>query len=304
MPEADDPAIHPAPDLPSTNSPPGDRQGWRQQPNRTLRRSRSDVPLPGVLGPDPRRVSRRPASSGRPERPLSQEQVAELEAKHLKNIRQVTYGFARAGEGYFRPDGKAIIFQAVPNLPAVDLPHAEAQRGRLPDLHGRPRPRRQAEDGQHRQGRCTCPFYHPDGKSILFASTHLNPSPTLRLRARPTSRTERYRWDSPRHGHLRGRPRRQEPRPPDRRPRLRRRGELLARRQADRLHLVPRRRRRDLHHGRRRQERRGGSPTPRATTAARSSRPTASGSSTGATARGTTCSRSTSTTPRARPSGP
>ena len=26
-------------------------------------------------------------------------------------------GFFRAGEGYFRPDGKGIIFQAVPNLP-------------------------------------------------------------------------------------------------------------------------------------------------------------------------------------------
>src|SRR6185312_5495835 len=37
------------------------------------------------------------------------------EASVLKNIQQVTYGFARAGEGYFRPDGKAIIFQAVSN---------------------------------------------------------------------------------------------------------------------------------------------------------------------------------------------
>ena len=35
-----------------------------------------------------------------------------LEAKHLTRIRQVTSGFAKAGEGYFRPDGKAIIFQA------------------------------------------------------------------------------------------------------------------------------------------------------------------------------------------------
>src|SRR4051794_15920812 len=34
------------------------------------------------------------------------------EARHLKNIRQVTFEFARAGEGYFRPDGKAVIFQA------------------------------------------------------------------------------------------------------------------------------------------------------------------------------------------------
>src|SRR4029077_17017505 len=34
------------------------------------------------------------------------------EAVHLKNIRQVTHDFVRAGEGYFSPDGKKIIFQA------------------------------------------------------------------------------------------------------------------------------------------------------------------------------------------------
>ena len=34
------------------------------------------------------------------------------EAVHLKNIRQVTHDFVRAGEGYFSPDGKQIIFQA------------------------------------------------------------------------------------------------------------------------------------------------------------------------------------------------
>ena len=34
------------------------------------------------------------------------------EAVHLKNIQQVTKDFVRAGEGYFSPDGKQIIFQA------------------------------------------------------------------------------------------------------------------------------------------------------------------------------------------------
>ena len=34
------------------------------------------------------------------------------EAAHLHNIRQVTADFVRAGEGYFSPDGKQIIFQA------------------------------------------------------------------------------------------------------------------------------------------------------------------------------------------------
>ena len=34
------------------------------------------------------------------------------EAVHLQNIRQVTRDFVRAGEGYFSPDQKQIIFQA------------------------------------------------------------------------------------------------------------------------------------------------------------------------------------------------
>ena len=241
--------------------------------------------------------------SGHSERPLSAEEVAKLEAKHLQNIRQVTFGFFRAGEGYFRPDGRAIIFQAVPNLPTIGLPHAQAQPGRIPDLHRRPRPGREAPRwsaparGMHlrvlpsrRQVdplRLDPPEPQPPGAR---ATAYLQPDRALPLGV------------PRRDGHLPGRPRRHEPRPPDRHARLRRRGELLARRQADHLHLVPRRRRRDLHHGRRRQERRGGSPAPRATTAARSSRPTASGSSTAATARRTTCSRSTSTTPTGRPS--
>src|SRR5260370_39294197 len=34
------------------------------------------------------------------------------ESVHLKNIHQVTHDFVRAGEGYFSPGGKRIIFQA------------------------------------------------------------------------------------------------------------------------------------------------------------------------------------------------
>ena len=34
------------------------------------------------------------------------------EAKYLTNITQVTKDFVRAGEGYFSPDGKTVIYQA------------------------------------------------------------------------------------------------------------------------------------------------------------------------------------------------
>src|SRR5438552_1317695 len=88
----------------------------------------------------------------------SAEDVARLEAGHLKDIRQVTSGLARAGEGYFSPDGRAIIFQAVPNLP--------------PSIFHRPKPDEDGyqiflgaltEDAPARmvstgQGRCTCPY--------------------------------------------------------------------------------------------------------------------------------------------------
>ena len=64
------------------------------------------------------------------------------EAAHLKNIKQVTFDFVRAGEGYFSPDGKKIIFQAEekehrqPVLP--DLRHGSEDR----QSHSRqPRPR-------------------------------------------------------------------------------------------------------------------------------------------------------------------
>ena len=50
-------------------------------------------------------------TAGSPAPPtLSTEEVARLEASHLTNVRQVTSGFSRAGEGYFSPDGHSIIF--------------------------------------------------------------------------------------------------------------------------------------------------------------------------------------------------
>lgn len=36
-----------------------------------------------------------------------------IESQFLSNMRQVTSGFTKAGEGYFSPDGKQIVYQAV-----------------------------------------------------------------------------------------------------------------------------------------------------------------------------------------------
>jgi Tol biopolymer transport system component len=128
--------------------------------------------------------------------PTMSEDVAAQEAQHLKNIRQVTFGFARAGEGYFRPDGRAIIFQAVPNVrPAIfhtPTPNENDYQIFTADLTSEAEPRMVSTG----KGQCTCAYYHPDGRSILFASSHLDPTPTG-PKGPAYSRTERYRWEFP-----------------------------------------------------------------------------------------------------------
>ncbi len=129
---------------------------------------------------------------------LSAEEVARLEAVHLTNVRQVSFGLARSGEGYFSPDGRSIIFQAVPHVPPSIFHHP------LPDEDGyqiflgpleEDASLKMVSTGK---GRCTCPFFHPSGRSILFASTHLSPSTEAEQPKGPAySRTARYRWEFP-----------------------------------------------------------------------------------------------------------
>ncbi len=119
--------------------------------------------------------------------PASTSEADALEAAHLKNIRQVTRGFAKAGEGYFSPDGKTAIFQAA--LPGQDDYQIYTQ-----DLAPGSKPKLVSTG----KGKCTCSYFHPDGQSILFASTHLDPalsSPGAKPKGPAYSRSERYRWD-------------------------------------------------------------------------------------------------------------
>ena len=125
------------------------------------------------------------AVGAEPSKPQTADE-ARREARHLKNIRQVTSDFGRAGEGYFRPDGKAIIFQAATTA------DGDYQIYTL-DLKPAAEPKRVSTG----RGKCTCSYYHPDGKSILYASTHLGASAeAAKSKTGPAySRSERYRWD-------------------------------------------------------------------------------------------------------------
>jgi Tol biopolymer transport system component len=116
-----------------------------------------------------------------------------LEAAHLRNVRQVTRDFVRAGEGYFSPDMKKIIFQAEEKdtgnpfyqIFVMDLATGKTTR---------------VSPGV---GKTTCSYFRPDGKKIIFASTHLDPDAKkhyaeeyrLREELRRAGKRRRYVWD-------------------------------------------------------------------------------------------------------------
>jgi TolB protein len=114
------------------------------------------------------------------------------EAAHLKNIRQVTHDFVRAGEGYFSPDAKKIIFQAEEKgeNPFYQMFVMDLASGRLTRV-------------SPGVGKTTCGFFHPSGKKIIWASTHLDPDAkkhyaaerALRDEEKKTKKRRRYVWD-------------------------------------------------------------------------------------------------------------
>jgi TolB protein len=117
----------------------------------------------------------------------------ELEAVHLKNIRQLTQDFVRAGEGYFSPDGKKIIFQAEEidtGNPFYQIFVMDLETGAT----------RRVSPGV---GKTTCSNFSPDGKKIIFASSHLDPDAkkhyaeeyAQRAEDRRTGTRRRYKWD-------------------------------------------------------------------------------------------------------------
>lgn len=103
------------------------------------------------------------------------------------NLRQVTFGLPRAGEGYFSPDGNSIVYQAYP----VGYPFYQIYTQKLNE-----KTPRLVSTGR---GRTTCAYFTPDGKHILFASAHTDPEieqseKKAREEAAKGGR-RRYQWD-------------------------------------------------------------------------------------------------------------
>src|SRR5262245_34461743 len=92
----------------------------------------------------------------------AQTQTSDLalpQEKHLKNIKQLTFGGENA-EAYFSPDGKQLIFQSTRDGVACDQQFVMNADGSGT---------RRISSGA---GRTTCGYFYPDGKSVLYASTH------------------------------------------------------------------------------------------------------------------------------------
>jgi Tol biopolymer transport system component len=117
---------------------------------------------------------------------------AQNEADFITNPRQLTFEGRRAGEGYFNADGTKMIFQS------------EREEGNpfyqiyLMDL----------ETGDQERispgmGKTTCAWIHPDGKRVLFASTHTDQDSKKLQEAeyeeRKTSKVRKYSWDYDEH---------------------------------------------------------------------------------------------------------
>jgi TolB protein len=119
--------------------------------------------------------------------PLQADDVPTQEAAHLTNIRQVTFGLPRAGEGYFSPDGETIVYQAYP----VGYPFYQIYVQRLDE-----RTPIRISPGR---GRTTCAYFTRDGKQVLFSSAHTNPDmdaieKAARAEAAAGGRRS-YQWD-------------------------------------------------------------------------------------------------------------
>ncbi len=114
------------------------------------------------------------------------------ETQFLSNTRQLIFEGKRSGEGYFSPDGKALIFQSErePENPFYQIYLLDLEGG---DSH-------RVSPGT---GKTTCAFFRPGSDEVLFASTHLDPEAKAKQKAeldfRASGKQRRYAWDYDEH---------------------------------------------------------------------------------------------------------
>ena len=131
-----------------------------------------------------------------PEAAAQSAPASPLEQRFLTLPQQVSIGMPKAGEGYFSPDTRQICYQAMP----ADYPFYQIFVQPFDAATPRPAMPTRITTGR---GRTTCSWFSPDGKRLLFASSHLDPNidateAAARAQAeedRTTGRRRRYQWD-------------------------------------------------------------------------------------------------------------
>ncbi|HEV8266678.1 MAG TPA: hypothetical protein VGR00_00535 [Thermoanaerobaculia bacterium] len=99
--------------------------------------------------------------------------------RHLSNLRQLTFGGENA-EAYWSADGKKLIFQST-------RPPYECDQIFVLDVGQESSEPRLVSTGK---GRTTCAYFFPDGKKILYASTHFASDRC----PKPPDRSKGYVW--------------------------------------------------------------------------------------------------------------
>ena len=116
------------------------------------------------------------------------EQGAYTEADFLSRPRRLTVDGRRAGEGYFSPDGKRMVFQSErePGNPFYQIYELDLTTGETKRL-------------SPGKGKTTCAFFQGHTGNVLFGSTHHDPrSEELQkaeLELRAAGKERRYAWD-------------------------------------------------------------------------------------------------------------
>ncbi len=120
---------------------------------------------------------------------LAAQQPAQYQERDfLTRIRRLTVEGRRAGEGYWSPDGKRIVFQSErePGNPFYQIYTLDLGTGDTTRV-------------SPGTGKTTCSFFRPGSDEILFASTHADPLSKQKqdeeLAFRASGKERRYSWD-------------------------------------------------------------------------------------------------------------
>jgi Tol biopolymer transport system component len=110
------------------------------------------------------------------------------ERDFLSRIRRLTVEGRRAGEGYWAPDGKSLVFQSErePGNPFYQIYRLDLTSGTSTRI-------------SPGTGKTTCAFINPATDDVLFASTHHDPHSKQmqdeELKFRASGQERRYSWD-------------------------------------------------------------------------------------------------------------